>query len=357
MICEGHVTNLLTPVRVDHALLTMTNYTSGQATESSPSLLRRLQQERDRRLADTSAGAVLLTLRPDVTLALVLPTIVAATIGGWWAGELTWSTFIFAAVSVLLSALAFQILTVYQDFQQSLSIDARPSTDLPGSAFTLQQDGVLSPSLLLNVGALLYTTSILCGLWLALFAGWPILFFGAVAFLLQIGAVVSPVRFAYRGYGLGELGVFVAFGVLPLVSAFYAQTQQLSWLPVLGGLPIALLVMLVTLSQNLTTLRRDWLIGKRTLAVIFGAARSVDFNVFVTMLAYASVLAVTALTPLPFWYLVGLATLPLAMGVFSEVDRNLTAPEDAVRLRSAAVKAVFWTAVLCIAALFISRPG
>jgi 1,4-dihydroxy-2-naphthoate octaprenyltransferase len=298
-----------------------------------------------------------MALRPDITLALVLPTVVSAAIGGWWAGQFTWATFLFAAISVLLSALAFQVLTAYQDFQQSLRIDARPATDLPGSAFTLQQEGVLAPSLLLNIGALLYTVSILCGLWLALYAGWPILFFGAVALLLQLGAVASPMRFAYRGYGLGEASTFAAFGVLPLISAFYAQTQQLSWLSVLGGLPVALLVMLVVLSENLTTLRRDWLIGKRTLAVTFGPARSVDINALVTMSAYVSLLAVTALTPLPLWYLVGLATLPLAMGVFSEIDRNLAVPEDTVRLRSAAVKAVFWTTVLCIAALFISRPG
>lgn len=298
-----------------------------------------------------------MALRPDITLVLVLPTAVSAVIGGWWVGQFTWTTFLFATFSVLLSALAFQVLTAYQDFQQSLRIDAHPATDLPGSAFTLQQNGVLSPTLLLNIGALLYTASILCGLWLALFAGWPILFFGAIAFLLQIGAVASPLRFAYRGYGLGEASIFVAFGVMPLISAFYAQTQQLSWLSVLGGLPVALLLILVVLSQNLTTRRRDWLIGKRTLAVIFGSARSVDINALLTMLAYISLLAVTALTPLPLWYLVGLATLPLAMGVFSEIDRNLAMPDDAVRLRSAAVKAVFWTAVLCIAVLFISRPG
>jgi len=335
----------------------MTNSTGGQATESSPSLLRRLQLTGNRRLTDTSVGTVLLALRPDVTVALVLPTIVAAAIGGWWVGEFAWPSALFAVASVLLAALAFQVLTAYQDFQQSLNADARPATDLPGSIFSLQQAGILAPSLLLNIGALLYTVSMLCGLWLALFAGWPVLFFGAVAFLLQLGAVTSPVRFLYRGYGLGEAGVFVAFGILPLVSTFYAQTQQLSWLPVLGGLPISLLLMLVVLSQNLTTLRRDWLIGKRTLAVIFGAARSVDFSVFVTMLAYVSILTVTALTPLPLWWLVGLATLPLAMGIFSEIDRNLTKPEDAVRLRGAAVKAVFWTTILCVAALFISNPG
>ncbi len=357
MICEGHVTNLRTPERVDPNRLTMTNYTSGQATESSPSLLRRLQQEQERRLADTSVGAVLMALRPDVTFALVMPTVVSAAIGGWWVGQFTWVTFLFATISVLLSALAFQVLTAYQDFQQSLRVEARPATDLPGSAFALQQQGVLAPSLLLNIGALLYTVSILCGLWLALYAGWPILFFGAIALLLQLGAVASPMRFAYRGYGLGEISTFAAFGVLPLISAFYAQTQQLSWLSVLGGLPIALLVMLVILSQNLTILRRDWLIGKRTLAVIFGPARSVDIHALVTMSAYVSLLAVTAWTPLPLWYLVGLATAPLAMGVFSELDRNLTAPEEAMNLRNAAVKAVMWTTVLCIAVLFISRPG
>ncbi|MEJ5246578.1 MAG: prenyltransferase [Caldilinea sp.] len=334
----------------------MTHYSGGQASESS-SLLRRLQLEGERRMAETSIIAVLSALRPDMTMALVLPSVMAAVIGGWWQGALVWPNFLFAIVSVLLSAFAFQMLSAYQDFQQSLRSEARPATDLPNSAFMLQQNGILPPTLLLNMGALLYTASALCGLWLALFAGWPVLFFGALAFLLQLGAVISPVRYAYRGYGMGELGVFTAFGLLSLVSAYYAQTRALSWLPVLGGLPISLLVLLVVLSQNLTTLRRDWLIGKRTLAVILGPARALDLNVVVTMLAYASILAVTVLTPLPLWYLVGLATLPLAMGVFSEVSRNLTAPEDAVRLRSAALKAVFWTTVLCIAALFISRPG
>lgn len=308
-------------------------------------------------MAETSIIAVLSALRPDMTMALVLPSVTAAVIGGWWQGALVWPNFLFAVVSVLLSAFAFQMLSAYQDFQQSLRSEARPAADLPNSAFMLQQNGILPPTLLLNMGALLYTASALCGLWLALFAGWPVLFFGALAFLLQLGAVISPVRYAYRGYGMGELGVFTTFGLLSLVSAYYAQTRALSWLPVLGGLPISLLVLLVVLSQNLTTLRRDWLIGKHTLAVILGPARALDLNVVVTMLAYASILAVTVLTPLPLWYLVGLATLPLAMGVFSEVSRNLTAPEDAVRLRSAALKAAFWTTVLCIAALFISRPG
>ncbi len=335
----------------------MTNQANGQATESSPSLLQRLQQTRDRRLGDSLLGAVLLALRPDLALALTLPTLMGSVIGGWWMGAFDWVRFIFGVGGVLTAAIAFQVLMAYQDFEQSLHADARPATDTPESTFTLQQQGVLPPSLLLNLGALLYTASVLCGLWLALLAGWPILFFGGLALLLQLAAVIPPVRFAYRGYGLGEAGVFVGFGMLPLLNSFYAQTQQLNWLPVLGGLPIALLAILVMMSQNLVTLRRDWLIGKRTLAVILGEARTIDLHAIVTMLAYTSILVVTVITPLPLWYLAGLATLPLAMGAFAQIDRNHVTPEDATRLRSVATKAVFWTAVLVIAALLVSRPG
>ena len=335
----------------------MTGNTNGEATESPPSWLQRLQRERDPRLSDSLLGAVLLALRPDLALALTLPAVVGAAIGGWWVNELNWGALLFAVTSVLLAAIAFQILTAYQDFQQSLTIDARPATDTPESTFTLQQQGALPPGLLLNLGALFYAASILCGLWLALLAGWPILFFGAVAVLLQLAAVLSPVRFAYRGYGLGELGTLIAFGVLPVISAFYAQTQQLSWLPLWGGAPVGLLALLVVLGQHLVTLRRDWLIGKRTLAVELDAARAVDFSAFLTMVAYTSILAVTVLTPLPIWYLGGLATLPLAMGAFAAVERSRITAEDGVRVRSAATKALFWTVVIVLSALFISRPG
>jgi 1,4-dihydroxy-2-naphthoate octaprenyltransferase len=104
-------------------------------------------------------------------------------------------------------------------------------------------------------------------------------------------------------------------------------------------------------------LRRDWLIGKRTLAVSLGSARAVDLHAFVTMLAYTCILVVTVLTPLPLWYLAGLATLPLAMGNFAQIDRNRVTLDVATNLRSVATKAVFWTTVLVIAALLISRPG
>ncbi len=142
----------------------MTNSTNGQATESSPSLLQRLQRTRTSHRGDSLLSAVLLALRPDLALALTLPTLVGSFIGGWWVGAFDWVRFIFGVGSVLLAAIAFQVLMAYQDFEQSLSAEARPATDTPASTFTLQQHGVLPPALLLNLGALLYTVSAVCGL-------------------------------------------------------------------------------------------------------------------------------------------------------------------------------------------------
>ncbi|MCB0053888.1 MAG: prenyltransferase [Caldilinea sp.] len=333
----------------------MTNQATN--TESTPSVLRRLRRESGRRLENTLLGAMIRVLRPDVALALTLPAVIGTAVGAWTLGAVNWITLAFALLAIFVSALGFQSLTAYQDYEQSRRPDAKPSTDLPGSPFALQQQGELQPSLLLNVGALLFAAATLCAFWLALLTGWPVLFFGAVSFLIMVGAVLPPVHFAYRGYGLGEAGIFVAFGPLALLTGYYAQTSQVSWLPVMAGMPIALLATLVVMSQNLATARRDWLIGKRTLPVMLGTARALDLNAALTFTAYAGILAVTILTRMPLWYLAGLATLPLAMGTYADIPRAEVTPERGYALRTAMVKAAFWTTVLCVAALFISRPG
>jgi 1,4-dihydroxy-2-naphthoate octaprenyltransferase len=214
-----------------------------------------------------------------------------------------------------------------------------------------------APVFLLNLGYLLLVLGGLCAFWLALLTGWPILFFSGSSFLLLIGAVLPPVRYASRGFGMGELGLLLSFGLLPLLGGYYAMTQSLNWLPVAAGWPLALLALVVIHNQNLADWRRDWLVGKRTLAVSLGGARALDLSSLLTIVAYAGILLMTIFLRLPLWYLVGLATLPLALGAFADVQRSAVTPEDGDRLRAASAKAAIWTGVLLIAALFISHTG
>jgi hypothetical protein len=104
-----------------------------QATERTSSLWKRFQLALGQWLASSAAGRLLCALHLELTVALVLPTVVAAALGSWQVGRIDWLLLGFAVATTLFSALAFQLLTAYQDFQQSLSADARPAADTPGS--------------------------------------------------------------------------------------------------------------------------------------------------------------------------------------------------------------------------------
>lgn len=305
----------------------------------------------------TLAGLLVRALRVDMALALAMPTLVGAFLGAWVNGGMAWLPFAFTFASILCVTVAYQAYVALGDVRQSFSTHARATVDLPDTAFSAIVDGVLPIPLVTSLAHLLLTLGIMCGLWLALLAGWPVLFFGALSLLLVATSFAAPIRYAYRGWGVGELGVSIGLGLLPLVNAYYIQTQSLSWLPVMAGIPIVLLSLWTLLAQNLGSRRRDWLMDKRTLPVITGEARALDLGVVVTLLAYASILLVTVAARLPLWLLSGLATLPLAQGAFAEIRRNNVTPEDGYRLRDAAVKATIWTGILTCAALLLAGAG
>lgn len=303
------------------------------------------------------AAAVARALRLPGALALTAPAFYGGVLGSWSSGHFSATALFFLLVTVFAAALFYQALTAVYDYRRSLEPTARPAVDLPDTPFNLMATGILPPTMLQSIGYLALAIGVLCALWLALLTGWPVLFFGGLSLLLVVTSFWPPVRFASRGWGLGELGAGIAFGLLPLLGAFYSQAQRLSWQPLLAGLPLALLVVLVVLDENLATRRRDWLIGKRTLPVMIGAPRALDVSVLLTMAAYVAILLAVVLAKMPLWQLGGLATLPLALGAFSDVRRSEVTPEDGYTLRNAAAKAAIWTSILLSAALLISRAG
>jgi 1,4-dihydroxy-2-naphthoate octaprenyltransferase len=278
---------------------------------------------------------------------------------GWWqTGDFSWLTFTFLLVGVLSSALGYQLLSTVYDYRQSLEPEAGATDDLPTTPFAWLAGGALPPGLLSSAGWLFFSLGGLSALWLALLAGWPLLFFSGLSVLLILASFVPPVRYAGRGWGVGELGLALGFGLLPLLAGYYTQAGALlSWLPAAAGLPLTLLVFVVFFTHNLGAWRRDWRMGKRTLPVLLGAGRAVDVAAGLTMGAYTAILFVTVLSRLPLWGLAGLATLPLALGAYGDLCRDEVKPEEGYRLRDTAAKATIWTGVLLCLALWISRAG
>jgi 1,4-dihydroxy-2-naphthoate polyprenyltransferase len=95
--------------------------------------------------------------------------------------------------------------------------------------------------------------------------------------LLVVGAVSFAAGWLYTGgprpygyYGLGELFVFVFFGLVATVGSAYVQEEQITWLAVGAAVPVGLLATALLVINNLRDIPSDAVAGKRTLAVRIG---------------------------------------------------------------------------------------
>src|SRR5690606_6714501 len=130
----------------------------------------------------------------------------------------------------------------------------------------------------------------LIGLYLVAVGGWPILLIGLLAILCGVAYTGGPFPLGY--HGLGDLFVFIFFGVVGVTGSAYLQTGTLDGLALAASVPVGLLVTNILVINNLRDIVTDRAAGKHTLAVRIGAPASrVQYLVF-TVVAYLVPLAI-----------------------------------------------------------------
>jgi 1,4-dihydroxy-2-naphthoate octaprenyltransferase len=148
------------------------------------------------------------------------------------------------------------------------------------------------------------------GIALATAVGWELLVVGALA--VGAGLAYSGGRRPYASYGLGEVFVFIFFGLVATAGSAYVQDERLTQIAYVAALPVGLLAVAILVVNNLRDIATDEASGKRTLAVRIGPARTrllYEALVFVA-LAYTVVVAVVDGSYLP---LLGLGAVPFAV--------------------------------------------
>lgn len=303
----------------------------------------------------TTLQALWVLIRAETAPALAVPVLVGTALAWWETGGFNPSAFAMALIGLLMSSWGFGALCDYTDYRFGLRAGARRVPDPLMGGCGLMQRSILSPATVRDLGRILLTIGGLCSLWLAVLAGWPILFFSGLSFVILCAAILLPLRYGYRGWGLGEAGIFLALGLLPLLGGYYVQGQTLSPLPLVIGAPFALLTTLFFFNYNAVYLRRDWLIHKRTLTVNLGLARSLDISALMTVLAHIGILLGVVLTDLPLSALAALAALPIGLGVFAQLERASLSVEACLRVYRTSVYAVALAGSLFCAALLIDR--
>ncbi|MEX2586614.1 MAG: 1,4-dihydroxy-2-naphthoate polyprenyltransferase [Actinomycetota bacterium] len=134
----------------------------------------------------------------------------------------------------------------------------------------LTSAGLISPGAMRNAMVVTFLVAVLAGLGLAAAAGWELAVVGAVSLLAALGYSGGP--WPYASHGLGEVFVFIFFGVVATVGSSYVQIESVASLALVASVPVGLLATAILLVNNLRDIHTDAATGKRTLAVMLGTA-------------------------------------------------------------------------------------
>ena len=250
--------------------------------------------------------------RPRTLPAAVAPVLVGSAAAQRAVADLDWLRFGLA----LVVALALQVAVNYANdlFDGVKGID---TTDRTGPRRAVAT-GLVTPTGMRNATVAALLVAVVAGSVLAALVGWELLLVGAFAILATL--LYSGGGRPYASLGLGEVSVFVFFGLVATVGSQYVQDEQVGLLAVAASVPVGLIAVALLVVNNLRDIPQDLVAAKRTLAVRLGAARTRMFFQGLVGGALAWLLPVAALAESP-WPLLGLAALPVALVAMRTVAR------------------------------------
>ncbi|MBC7242652.1 MAG: 1,4-dihydroxy-2-naphthoate polyprenyltransferase [Anaerolineae bacterium] len=169
----------------------------------------------------------------------------------------------------------------------------------------------------------------LIGLYLVIRGGWPVLAIGLAAILAALAYSGGP--FPFGSYGLGDLFVFIFFGLVAVGGTYYVQALQFYPLVLLVAVPLGALITDILVVNNYRDIETDARVGKRTLAVILGPAGARLEFIGLLILAYAVPVILWGMGRFSAGVLLPWLTIPKAVGL----TRTLYATTDGPALNRA----------------------
>jgi len=170
--------------------------------------------------------------------------------------------------------------------------------------------GLVAPRSVLVATWLAFAIAVAAGIYLAILAGWVIIAVGAASIAAGVLYTGGPRPYGYAG--LGELFVFLFFGLVAVNGSYYVQLERLDWLPFGLSVAVGCLATAILVVNNIRDIETDRRADKRTLAVRMGRDGARRFYLALIGAAYLALLITLALSGGPWWALLGFISVPLA---------------------------------------------
>ena len=262
-----------------------------------------------------SAREWLAGTRPRTLPAAVVPVLIGSGVA---AGYLKFS--LWRAALALLVALALQIGVNFAN-DYSDGVRGSDSAERRVGPMRLVGSGLASPGQVKRAAFGCFLVACCAGLALAAVTSWWLVLGGALAVLAAWFYTGGSRPYGYRG--LGEVSVFVFFGVAAVAGTAYVQMDRLSWLGLAASIPAGLLSCALLMVNNLRDIRSDGESGKRTLAVRIGDARSRSVYLLFLLVPFALAALIAFIRP---FSLLMLLALPLTLAPVRSVRGGASGP-------------------------------
>ncbi len=238
--------------------------------------------------------------RPRTLPAAIVPVAVGSGVAAGYREFSPWR-----AALALTVALALQVGVNYaNDYSDGIKGTDKQRV----GPVRLVGSGLVKPRLVLLAALGCFAVAGLAGLVLAALVSWWLLLFGAAAIAAAWFYTGGSRPYGYRA--LGEVSVFVFFGVGAVTGTAYVQMGRLTWLALAASVPVGLLACALLVINNLRDIPTDQESGKRTLAVKLGDRRTRLLFASCGLVPFAVAAAVAVAAPLA---LTTLIALPLAI--------------------------------------------
>jgi 1,4-dihydroxy-2-naphthoate octaprenyltransferase len=243
-----------------------------------------------------------------------------------------------AFIAALLGAIFIQVGTnLSNDYS-----DARRGADTEDrlGPVRVTAGGLVPPRQVLIATYVTFGLAVLCGAYLVYVAGPLLLAIGAASILAGVLYTGGPRPYGYEG--LGEVFVFLFFGIVAVAGSYFVQQERLEWEAFALAVPVGLLAAAILVVNNVRDIDTDRRAGKRTLAVRLGRPRT--RTLYSVMLLVADVALIPVAFALSAWVLLPVLTLPLA----ARLARTVRAHVDGPTLNAALARTGMLQLAFCV---------
>jgi len=260
----------------------------------------------------------LMAARPRTLPAAVAPVLVGTALAVAETDHLHVGGFIGALLGAIFIQVGTNLSNDYSDARRGADTEDRLGP------VRVTAGGLVPPRQVLLATYVSFALAVACGVYLVSVAGPVLLLIGAASILAGVLYTGGPRPYGYEG--LGELFVFLFFGVVAVTGTYYVQVEEVSWEALVLAVPVGLLAAAILVVNNVRDLETDRRAGKRTLAVRLGRSRARSLYAAMIGLAFLTAPLPWILGSLSAWLALPLVVLPAGLRLVRTVREHADGP-------------------------------